>query len=246
MRARTLTHWASGILQVIGALAAAQADVLSLSNGRTLEGVIVEETDSHIEVQVTWRGYVSLEKVAIVSIARGDAQDHRRLRSHWQEEFLADQHRERERAAFEAAQRARGLTLYNGKWMTREEQVRIKEEQANQERLQREAAAKRAAEEEAQRTAQRLQALEEENRRLQYLATQPRFWWVPQDLIIRHHDHTNLLKDEQGNLIRVQEHDGHKFFTTTDGKHVDLQSHDSHLAFTDEQGIHHDLEPVKH
>ncbi len=246
MGRREWCSWTCGVLVVIGAHSAARADVLTLANHRTLDGIIVKESGSRIEVQVTWKGYVSLEKAAVVSIARGDVEDHQRLRSDWRKEFLADQQRDRARAAFEAAQRARGLTRYKGKWITQEELALIKEEQATQERLQREAAATRAAEEEAQRTAQRLQALEEENQRLQYLVNRPRVWLAPGEVVVRHHDHPNLVKDEQGNLIHVQEQNGQNFFITTDGKHVDLQSHESHLAFTDERGIHHDLVPVRH
>ena len=227
----------------------AWGDLLQLSGGRKLEGVIANETESQIKVQVSWQGYVTVDRSSVVSIARAGKEGNQPLLRHWRRDFLADQQREHKRAAFEAAQRAKGLVMYKGSWISQTElasiQAKQKEEQLQKEREAREEAAKQAAEEETKRTERRIQALEEENLRLQRRVTRQELLIVP-NTIIFHHNDPNLFQDERGNLIRVEEHEGHQFFTTTDGKHVDLQSHDGHLAFTDERGIHHNLERVAH
>ena len=249
-------RWGKGLIGCccaflwMGTAQTAWGDLLSLSEGRKLEGVIAKETESQIRVQVSWQGYVTVDRSSVVSVTRGDKKDNERLLGQWRRDFLVDQKRERKRATFEAAQRAKGLVMYKGSWISQAElasiQAKQKEEQARKEREAREEAAKRSAEEEARRTERRIQALEEENLRLQRQAvTRQELLIVPTPLIV-HHDESNRFQDERGNLIRVEEHEGHKFFTTTDGRHVDLQSHNGHLSFTDERGIHHDLERVEH
>ena len=223
---------------------AARADVIYFLGGRMMEGIVVQETAAQIKVQVAWQGYVTLDRDSVVSILRADERERQRLLTEWRKEFLADQQRERERVAYEEAQRPRGLVEHQGRWVTPAELATLKKEQARKEREQREAKAKQ--EEEAQREAeareatQRLQALQEENLRLRELVVQQRLLLVPTSVLVERRD-PSLFRDEQGNLIRVREHGGHQFFTATDGQHVDLQSHDGHLAFTDAQGLHHDL-----
>ena len=239
------------VLLWMGGAQVAWGDLLSLSEGRKLEGVIVQEAKSQIRVQVSWQGYVTVDRSSVVSVTRGGKEDNARLLGQWRRDFLVDQNRERKKSSFEAAQRAKGLVMYKGSWISQAElasiQSKQKEEQTRKEKEAREEAARRAAEEEAKRTERRIQALEEENLRLrQQTVTRQELLIVPNTVIVHpHHDH-NLFRDERGNLIRVEEHEGHQFFTTTDGKHVDVQSHDGHLVFTDERGIRHDLEQAAH
>ena len=236
---RTTIRLFAAVLLGLSAQSRVWADVLTLANTQTIEGLIVEENESHIKVQVAWQSYVTIDRQAVVSIAQGDAHEHDQLLARWQEEFQADQQRERAQRNLEAAQRARGLVKYRGEWIKLEElitvQARKQEQQAQQERQQ--------LEDQLSQLAQQVRALSEENQRLRqelFFARQ-QVVVLPQPVLVRHHHDPTLFTDEQGNLIRVQEHDSHQFFTTTDGKHVDLQSHDGHLAFTDEQGLHHDL-----
>lgn len=218
----------------------AWADVLHLSNRHTLEGIIVRETASHVKVRIAWTGYVTIDREAIVEIVREDDKVHKHRLAQWREEHLLLQQRERERRAFEAAQRERGLVRYQGQWIAQEESGLIKEEGAQKEQ--------ELQEEQLQLLTQRIQALEEENRRLRGELDRRQQLIIPLGFLIHHHPHhqPNPFTDEQGNLIRVQEHEGHKFFTAPDGKHVDVKSHESHLAFTDEAGIHHDLTTLRH
>ena len=215
------------------------ADVLTLANKQSIEGIVVQKDGAHLKVQVAWQSYVTIDREAVVNLTRGDAHEHEQLLARWHEEFQADQQRERAQRDLEAAQRARGLVKYQGEWIKPEElieiQARKQEQRAQQKRQQ--------FEDQLSQLAQQVRALSEENQRLRqelFFARQ-QVVVLPQPVLVRHQHDPTLFTDEQGNLIRVQEHDSHKFFTTTDGKHVDLQTHDGHLAFTDEQGLHHDL-----
>jgi len=218
---------------------AARADVLRLSNGQELEGIIVKEIGPAITVQVSWQGYVTLDREAVMSIVRGDEPEHERLLSDWREQFLASQERERQRKALEARQRERGLVKHNGEWLTREE-LAVLQEQARRE------AQARQEREQREEEANRLRALEEEIRRLRQQVAERRYLVVTHDVFALPRRKPGLIQDEHGNLIHVGEHEGHRFFTMTDGTHVDLQPHDGHLAFTDEQGLHRDLTSVHH
>lgn len=245
------TWWVSAFLVCASWQSVAWSDVLHLANHETLEGIVVWETDARIKVQIAWTGYVTLERVVVVEIARGSADEHERLLVRWHEEFLSSQTRERERRAFDTAQRERGLVKYRGQWIIPEELALIREEAAREaarrERQQRE---QQQLEEELNRLAQRLQALEEENQRLRNAAGRQPAVFVPSGFFL--HDHQlvhrdpRFFRDEHGNLLRVGAHDGHRFLTTPDGEHRDVQVHGDHLAFSDEQGSHHDLERVGH
>ena len=236
---RTTIRLVAAVLLGLGAQSRVRADVLTLANKQTIEGLVVQEDESHIKVQIAWQSYLTINRQAVVSMHRGDARERQQLLARWQEEFQADQQHERAQRDVDVSQRARGLVKYRGEWIKPEElieiQARKQEQQARQERQQ--------FEEQLTQLAQQVRALSEENHRLRqelFFARQ-QVVVLPQPVLVRRQHDPTLFTDEQGNRIRVQEHDSHKFFTTTDGKHVDLQTHEGHLAFTDEQGIHHDL-----
>lgn len=241
-----MARWGTWVLCLVvwmGGVGVAWADLLYLSDGRKVEGIITQETDSHIEVQVLWQGYMTVPRGSILSIVRGNRQDRQRLLKKWQKDFLADQTRERKKATFEAAQRAKGLVKYEGEWITAEQLALIQK----REREEKERKEKEAREEEARRVEQRLQALEEENQRLRrQVEAQTELIFRFRQGIVVHHNNPSLFQDDQGNLIRVQEELGQKFFITTDGKRVDVKSHEGHLTFTDDQEIHRDLRQVAH
>ena len=186
-----------GLLLWVSWQSPACGDLVHLSSGRTLEGIVVWETPSRVKLQVSWRGYVTIERDAVGEIVRGDDQEHERLFTEWREAFLAAGERRRQRAAFEAQQRARGLVRHQGTWISLEELKFIEEKSAD---------ARRKYEEQLQRLTERLRALEAQNRILsQRLARRPvvlrssRFF-------LPHHGlpHARLAKDEQGNLLRLR------------------------------------------
>ena len=156
-----------------------RADVIELAPERHLEGVVVQETADRVRVQVSWQGYVTLDRAGIVSIVRASTEENARLQASWQQEASALRARERAQQAFEQQQRERGYVKYQGEWITREELAVVQEDQLNKEREAR-------AEQDRQIAAQ-LQALREENARLQQevAAAQQRFLATPATVIIR-------------------------------------------------------------
>jgi hypothetical protein len=231
------------------------SDVIELTTKRRLQGIILREREDQLEVQVAWKGFTTLERAVVVSIAKESAEDHQRLLSQWEEDYLDGQRRQQQERAFEAEQRARGMVKYRGEWISAESLTSLLTQQAsNEQQIMNEL---REREEESRRMLRRLQDLEQENQRLGRQLTEERRTWISGPLITtpflvrsdrafhRRHDR-QVVRDEHGNLLRVREHDGHKFFTTPDGTHVDLQLHDGHLAFRDESGIHHDVNRLSH
>jgi len=61
----------------LGSPQAGGADVLYLSDGRKVEGIIAKETDAQVQVQVLWQGYVAIPRSTILSVERGKGEDHR-------------------------------------------------------------------------------------------------------------------------------------------------------------------------
>jgi len=224
----------------------AAADVLHLTSGRRLEGVVVEDAGLSVKVRVTWLGYVTMDRGSIRAIERSDAADRERLLDGMRQQFVADQERQQAQAAFEAAQRAKGLVKRQGRWLTPEElaqsEATAREEQAREERARFEEAARRA-EAAVGRLEARLDALERENRRLRVELSRRRV--LVTDGVLVRHPRRSVARDEHGNLLRIHTHDDHRFLTLPDGRHADLEERDSRLTFTDEAGVLHELHPVR-
>lgn len=227
--------------------AVAWADRLHLTNGRVLEGVVVRETPSQVVVQVAWEGYVFLDREAIATIEAADEPARQHLLAQWQQEFRQAQEREQQRQEFEAAQRAKGLVEYQGRWVTPQEVAAIKEEQVEAQRRRKEEQERQRAEAEAQarqaeiqELIEQLHTLQVEQARLQEELAHQRLWLRHVPVLINQCD-PNLVRDAQGNLMRLQAHEGHRFLVTPDGRHVDVQAHADHLSFLDDRGRHQDL-----
>jgi len=235
---------------IVGWAAAAPADVVHLANRRTLEGIVVRETDAEVILQVAWEGYVVLDRASLEGIDASMPAERQQLLAQWHEEFLAFEERETRRREFEAQQLARGLIFYRGQWVTQEELAAIKAKNAEDEERRRaaeEAERRRVEEARAQREAElqtlteRLRSMREEQLRLQQEIISLRCWLAQPPALVG-----AFIRDEQGNLLRVQTHDGHFFIATPDGTHADLQTHDGHVSFTDQHGVHHDVEQTTH
>lgn len=193
---------------------------------------------------------MTVDRRAVLSVAKSDAADRTRLLRQWEEEFSQGRQREQERRAFEAEQLAKGLVKYRGGWISPHELALVAARQQLDEARRREAQAQRERDEEAQRLTARISELEAEQRRLELRLAQatrpvvvPSPWLIHQ-WPVRHLSGPALLRDEQGNLLRRRRHDGHDYVVAPDGRHLDLQPHDGHLAMTDEHGEHHDVHPV--
>lgn len=237
-----MNHNMSRVLAGLLLLAPApvRGDEIRLANGQILEGIVVDETTSQVKVQVTSQGYLWLDRAAVSSVERASEEDNQQLLDAWRRAERTVKDARREREALEADQRAKGLVKHKGRWITKEELAAITEQEARAER-------ERQREAEAERTAQLIQALQEENRRLQDLVAEHQRQILYWRGLVHHQQHDpHLFRDEQGNLLRVQRHEGHPFFVAPDGKHVDLQSQEGALTFTDSQGARRTLEPAHH
>jgi hypothetical protein len=229
------------------------ADQVHLSNGRTIDGVVIRESASQVVLQVAWEGHVVLDRTTVTGIERSTDAQREELLAAWRREHEAFQERERREREFEAEQLAKGLVFHRGEWITREELAVIKERTLEDAQRRRdEAELKRREDEQRQRAqelqrreeelttlTQRLRAMQEEQLRLQQEIIALRSWLARPHLVVRHAE--RFVTDEHGNLLRVLDHAGHLAVVTPDGSHADLQVHDGHLSFTDRQGVHHDV-----
>jgi len=155
-------------------------DVVHLSDGKMLEGIITQESETHVQVQVAWQGHVTLNRGAIVSVTRADEATQQQLLDRWKREFTADHERQEARKAFEVSQRERGLVKHQGEWVTTDELA------FHQAQLQLEAAeeARKALEQELEQLKKRVATLEEENAALQEEVRRQKRWWFTRPRII--------------------------------------------------------------
>jgi len=157
-----------------------RADLLTLSDGKTLEGIVAQETDTTLNVRVAWQGYVTLNRASVVSIVPSGEAGHQRLLERWKEEFEGDRTRQTERQAFESAQRERGLVKHQGEWITTEELA------FHQAQLQLKAAEqlRKDLKQEIQQLKERLGVLEAENAKLQGEVRRRKLWWFTRPRVI--------------------------------------------------------------
>ena len=202
----------------LGVATSGWADVVEVAPGRVIEGIVVQEAGAKIRVQVSWQGYATFDRAAVVSIRRESAEENTRLQDAWRQEALVREERERAQQAFEAAQRERGYVKYRGEWVSREELALLQEERLNKER--------EARANDIQQITQQLKALQEDNHRLQQelLAARQLYFNNPRVIVVQREPRCPLplVRDEQGQIFSLQHHDGHQFVTTTDGHHLDV------------------------
>ncbi len=79
-----VTVCVAGGLALAFALVATAADRIHLKNGRTLEGIVREETAMHIVLELS-SGSMTLPRARIARIERGDQTAHDRLRDEWRD-----------------------------------------------------------------------------------------------------------------------------------------------------------------
>ena len=160
----------AGVGSLLAAVASpAWADVIQLSSGRSLDGVVVEDTTARVRVQVTWQGYISLHPEEVAAIARSEPAQRAQLLEQWRREFDAAKEHAQAREAFEASQRAQGLVQHRGVWISQDELAAIREEHARIAREREDVAERQRREAEARRLTERVAALEEERLRLQHM-----------------------------------------------------------------------------
>lgn len=99
----------------------ASADVVDLRNGVSMKGIVAGVTDEGVQVQVDESGYVFLDTAVVVGVRLQTPRQNDGLLAQWRGRRLALEAREREQRRFEEAQRAKGLTLLDGEWLTAQE-----------------------------------------------------------------------------------------------------------------------------
>ena len=224
----------------------ADADIIRLTNGQSLDGVIVDETDTHLRLRVAWTGFVTLDRGAVKEIVREDDAANRDQLSEWEKNHQTSLQEERHREREEEERRRSGYFQYQGQWVTAAELAMLQEARVRQEQ--------ERSHEELKKLTDRIEALEQENRRLRDETTRQRIVVTQPGFIIqqplfpafgRPQSRGREFTDEQGNMVRVHRRDD-ELSATINGQQVDVLHHDEHLAYVDPAGTHHDLTPVHH
>jgi hypothetical protein len=99
----------------------ARADVVVLANGAKMSGIVLETAPDGLNLQVDEEGFVILSTETVASVQRQTAAQNKALRAQWRvgrQKAETDEQRER---TFAAAQRAKGLTFFQGEWITTKE-----------------------------------------------------------------------------------------------------------------------------
>ena len=158
--------------------AAAGADAITFQNGRTLDCIIVKEENASVKVQFSWGGYMTIQRSEISGITQESPERNKQLMAVWKQQHQAEEQRKKDKAAFEADQRAKGLVKYNGEWLTREEIELARDKRADREIDQ--------LNQQVSGLQQKIQLLEYENQQLrQEINTQRKLYVTPQTVIIQ-------------------------------------------------------------
>lgn len=106
----------------------ARADTIYLKNGNQIEGIITRETDEFIYIEMP-AGNMSLSKSAIELIQRSSSEAVEKTKVKWERERKKKEQEQAEKASFEDRQRAKGLVMYNGAWITPEKRAEIEKQE---------------------------------------------------------------------------------------------------------------------
>lgn len=104
----------------------AGADLLCLTNGNIIEGIVVQDTDKVLEIEVFLGAKITFTKQDVAYIKKWDEQENRGLREKWLEDRKEREKAELVRQEFETQQRAKGLVKYQGEWIPETEKDKLK------------------------------------------------------------------------------------------------------------------------
>lgn len=128
MVVRYLFSWA-----VIFAVDSVRADIVNLTNGNQMEGIVVKSSKDGIELRVSETGTVILDHSLVVGIKKMNSEQNAGLISKWRgikEEARLEEERQR---AYVRAQEEKGLVPHKGEWMTKEERHYLQMEEMAEE-----------------------------------------------------------------------------------------------------------------
>ncbi len=117
------------LLMVLGIMwwpCKAGADIVCLKNGNIIEGVVVEETDNLLQLEVFLNAKITFTKQDIAYVKKWDERKNQALREKWLKDKQDREKAEISRQEFESEQRARGLVKYRGEWIPETEKDTLK------------------------------------------------------------------------------------------------------------------------
>lgn len=114
------------IVGMMGWVQAAEADIICLRNGNIIEGIIVQDTDEILELEVFLGAKITFAKQDIAYLKKWDEEKNEALREEWRKDREEREKAELTRQEFESGQREKGLVKYKGKWITKPEKDKLK------------------------------------------------------------------------------------------------------------------------
>ncbi len=100
------------------------ADIIHLKSGGSVECVIESETDNEVTGVVNI-GNLTYPKTLIESISRAGDEDNAKLKEKWQVQKQQQEAKQEEGIKFAAEQEAKGLILYQGQWIAKDEYEKL-------------------------------------------------------------------------------------------------------------------------
>lgn len=105
-------------LLLVAPFGEANADLVVLQNGVRMTGVLETNADGESVLRVSQDGLVVLDSSTIVSVQRQTKAENSKLVAGWAASEAEAEAAAREEKKFAERQRAKGLVLYRGEWMT--------------------------------------------------------------------------------------------------------------------------------
>ena len=105
---------------------AAGADVICLTNGNIIEGIVVRDTGKVLEMEVFLGAKITFTQQDVAYVKRWDDAENQALREKWLEDRKEREQAELTRQRFEVEQKAKGLVKYRGKWISEEKKDEVK------------------------------------------------------------------------------------------------------------------------
>ncbi len=114
------------LVVIISPADVAFADIICLNNGNIIEGIIAQDTEKSLEVEVFLNARITFAKRDIAYVKEGTEKENQALRKKWLEDKKEREEAERIRQEFEAQQQAKGLVKYQDKWISESEKDKLK------------------------------------------------------------------------------------------------------------------------
>jgi len=104
----------------------AGADLVCLTNGNIIEGIVVRETDGILEMEVFLGAKITFAKADVAYVKTWGEEENQALREKWLRDREERKKAELARQEFETKQREKGLVKYQGDWISETEKDKLK------------------------------------------------------------------------------------------------------------------------